>query len=100
MTIDTRDGFYVGDRVVSVSGSTDTFGALGTVPDGMTGTVTHLIEATPGIGVRWDKKDRRMHTLNGHCKDGYGWYVTADSIQREEAEWDCNPEDISGLLEV
>lgn len=100
MTIDSRDGFCIGDRVVSVSGI-DKFDAYGSVPDGMTGTVEHLTEQAPGIGVRWDKKDSRMHTLNGNCKDGYGWYVSADSIlHEEEAEWDCDPQDISGLLEV
>ena len=99
MTIDSRDGFCIGDRVISVSGI-DGFDTYGSVPDGMTGVVTHCMEATPGIGVRCDKKDRRMHTLNGHCKEGYGWYVLADSIRYAESEWDCDPEDISGLLEV
>ena len=99
MTKDSFDGFCIGDRVVSVSGA-DKFDALGSVPDGMTGTVKYLTNQVPGIGVRWDKKDSRMHTLNGHCKEGFGWYVVADSIQHEEAEWDCDPEDISGLLEV
>lgn len=71
-------GFHIGDVVEYINENS----YYSKVTRGMTGTVLCFInngEANPSIGVGWDEYIDG-HDLDGHCEDGYGWYVGPNEI--------------------
>lgn len=69
--------FRPGDRVVAIN-------AYGPVKAGDTGEYVHTHRDHPRYGVRWDKKNSRMHTCSGHCEKGNGWYVPEGYLRLED----------------
>lgn len=41
--------------------------------EGCVGTCTH-ISSTNQIAIEFDKSNISLHTCNGHCKEGHGWW--------------------------
>ena len=65
--------FQVGDRVVAIEENA-------IISKGDTGVVCHISEGFDNIGVCWDAHSEHKHNCQGHCHNGFGFYVSPESI--------------------
>ncbi len=75
--------YHVGDRVQLLVDHPENQSALRA---GDTGIVVYVSGSTRRVGVRWDveRDTDYLHTCNGRCEGGYGWYVDSCMIAPEE----------------
>lgn len=60
--------FQPGDRVVLIRDFDE-------LKSGDAGVFLHEVRSFPELGVRWDKGESYMHSCDGSCEVGHGWYV-------------------------
>ena len=81
-------GFGVGDRVVAVSPVDGNSQLVG-----MAGTVIHISDMTPPIGVEFDEMFVGGHDCGGRGRYGYCRYGFVKSFEAEAVEIDVDPEE-------
>ncbi len=91
-------GFHIGDVVEYINENS----YHSKVNRGMTGVVLCFIgsEANPSVGVGWDTYIDG-HNLDGHCKNGYGWYVGPNEIVKlddDDTEYSFDEDLFSAML--
>lgn len=68
--------FNIGDEVVC----TDAYDDLHEIV-GVTGVIMNKHPHSGEFGVKWNKYVDIMHTLDGNCESGYGWYVAPSHLE-------------------
>lgn len=80
--MDKTSGYKIGDRVVGIKDPQNSCKKIRI--KNIEGTVVHFYdEEAPHIGVEFDAYIGG-HPCLGHSKEGFGWYVFPDEIQRIE----------------
>ena len=70
--------FRKGERVMFI-GYDENF------PDKAVGTIIHVNGKS--IAVDWDERLGCGHTCQGNCRNGHGYYVIDDELEREHINW-------------
>lgn len=77
----TNYKFKNGDRVILIEDHPDGNPNLYT---GDIGTVCRVDFGS--YGIRYDKSDDTLHTCDGACKDGHGWYTHRSNLALYECD--------------
>ena len=75
-------GFQVGDLVIAAK---DYPQYNDNIRKGQDGVICHIDIEDDMIGVDWEF-DVAGHSCDGHCPNGYGWYVKAEEIELSVVE--------------
>lgn len=94
--MEARKGFTIGDEVVVVGAVHDS----NKITVGMKGTILNYYKYnTTSVGVEFSK-NVGGHVLDGEAKDGYGWYIDADSLEKvKQVATESNKEEFTVTVE-